>query len=145
MQFGQCAFDRCRFAGTVASVLFDGRDLPDRPAPFQMRNVDFSAAVFREVEFRGFDLEDVRLPDDPDVRLYRRGRCVARHGIRLLDGDESKLARGLRAVLTNRLRGPGNDWEADVFNRRDYLAWGGEDLARLAETIMDRAKAECRR
>ncbi|HSR84161.1 MAG TPA: pentapeptide repeat-containing protein [Streptosporangiaceae bacterium] len=143
VQFSQCAFDRCRFAGLMSSVLFDGRDLPDRPAPPQMCKVDFLAAVFQEVEFRGFDLEDVRLPNDPDVRLYRRGRCVAMRGIQLLDGDESKLARGLKAVLANRLRGPGDKREADVFNRRDYMAWGGEDLARLAESIMDRAEADC--
>jgi len=143
VQFSQCTFDRCRFAGLVANVLFDGRDLPDRPAPPQMRDVDFSAAEFREVEFRRFDLEDVRLPDDPDIRLYRRARCVAGHGIQLLDGDESKLARGLRAVLNNRLRGPGDDREADVFNRRDYVAWGGEELAELTESIMARAEAAC--
>jgi uncharacterized protein YjbI with pentapeptide repeats len=143
--FSQCTLARCRFEGALSKVLFDGRELSDRPAPPPMSKVDFSAAVFREVEFRGFDLEDVTLPDDPDVRLYRRARCVARKGIELLDGDNSKPGRMLRGVLNNRLRGPGDDQESEIFNARDYLSWGGPDLARLAEDILGRAENECRR
>jgi uncharacterized protein YjbI with pentapeptide repeats len=145
VKFGQCSFIRCQFAGKISNVLFDGRELSDRPAPPPMEDVDFSAASFRHVEFKGFDLEAVALPDDPRVRLVRRGRCAARRGIELLDGDERVAARQLRAVLQNRLRGPGNDREASVFNRTDYLELGGPELADLAEDIFSRAEADCLR
>jgi hypothetical protein len=94
----------------VGDVLFDGRDLsPERPAPPQMRKVDFSAAVFRDAEFRGYDLENVTLPDDPDLRLLRRARCVARRAIHMLGGREDMPSRMLQAILENRLRGPGDE------------------------------------
>lgn len=57
VEFGQCAFARCRFAGELKQVVFDGRNLNDRPAPPQMEAVDFSDAFFRHVEFMGFDLK----------------------------------------------------------------------------------------
>jgi uncharacterized protein YjbI with pentapeptide repeats len=144
VQFRQCEFTRCRFAGALKDVLLDGRDLPpDRPGPPQMSEVDFSAAMFRDVEFQGYDLENVTLPADPNVRLVRRARCVAQRAIKILDGADSVSARMLLGVLENRLRGPGDDHEADVFNRRDYLDWGGEELARLADDILQRAEADC--
>ena len=58
-------------------------------------------------------------------------------------GHDSVSARIPRAGLTNRLRGPGDDEEATVYNRRDYLQSGGPELTSLAEEIMARAEAEC--
>ena len=141
--FSQCAFTRCRFGGVIRNVMFDGRDLsPDRPAPAQMCQVDFRSAVFEDVDLRGFDLEDVVLPDDQDVRLVRRARCVARRGLAMLEGDSTAAAGMLRADLENRLRGPGDDQEASVFNRRDYQRSGGADLVALAEDVFRRAESE---
>lgn len=144
VEFSQCTFTRCRFTGAISKVLFDGRDLsPERPAPPQMRAVEFLDAMFRDVDFRGFDLEDVVMPMDPDVRVYRRARCVARRGVSMLDNDETKPARILRAVFNNRLRGPGDEREASIFNRRDFLAIGGQELVMLADDVLNRAEAEC--
>lgn len=141
--FSQCAFMRCRFAGAMRNVLFDGRYLPDRPAPPPMSKVDFTTAVFWDVDFRGFDLEDIILPDDPGVRLVRRGRCVASRGIQMLHGDQRLSARMLRADLQNRLQGPGNEREAFVFNRRDYEKSGGRELVILAKDVLSHAEYEC--
>jgi hypothetical protein len=63
-----------------------------------MSKVDFSAAVFRDVEFRGYDLEEVTLLDDPDLRLFRQAHCVARRAIRMLDGHEDMPSRMLLAI-----------------------------------------------
>jgi len=30
-----------------------------------------------------------------------------------------------------------------VFNRRDWIEWGGEETLRLAEAVMKQAEAEC--
>ncbi|HTW97281.1 MAG TPA: hypothetical protein VMD59_00810, partial [Acidimicrobiales bacterium] len=91
----------------------------------------------------GFDLEGVELPKDPDVRLVRRARCVARHGIEILNADDSVEARVLRALFERRLKGPGSDQDAEVFNRRDYDKFGGPNLVRLAEDVIVRAEADC--
>ena len=143
VDFSQCTITRCRFAGSLSRVLFDGRDLPGRPAPPEMREVDFAVAEFRDVEFRGFELGDVILPQESDVRLYRRARCVARRGIRLLEGDNTKPAQMLRAVLEDCLRGPGSDRDSFVFVRGDYLRGGGAELASFAESVLSRADSEC--
>lgn len=143
VEFGQCAFSRCHFAGELKQVVFDGRDLTDRPAPPPMEAVDFSDAYFNQVEFKGFDLEAVVLPKDADVRLVRHARCVAREGLEMISDDTSADARVLRALLERRLRGPGTEQDSEVFNRRDYLDFGGPGLVALAEDIFRRAAAAC--
>lgn len=143
VRFEQCTLIRCRFAGDLREVFFDGRELSDRPAPPQMQDVDFSEAILSEVEFRGFDLGNIVLPDDPDVRLQPHARCVARRGLEMLRGDEHREARMLRGMLENRLRGPGSEEDARVFNRRDYLAIGGPQLLALAEEVYAKAEAKC--
>ena len=143
VNFGQCKFVHCRFAGELRDVVFDGRELTDKPAPPEMQNVDFSDAVLRDVEFKSFNLEAVTLPKDPDVRLVRRARCVARRGLAELESKDVVAPGMLRAVLEQRLRGPGTEQEARVFNRRDFLAMGGEELAALAEDVLRRAESEC--
>jgi uncharacterized protein YjbI with pentapeptide repeats len=146
VDFSQCSFTTCRFAGIIRNVLFDGRDLsPERPQSTQMSKVDFRSALFDNVDFRGFDLKDVRLPDDSDILLIQRARCAARRGIHLLSGDDRLPARMLRADLENRLRGPGTDQEALIFNSRDYEKSGGRELADLAKHILRRAELECRK
>jgi hypothetical protein len=105
--------------------------------------VDFSGAIFRQVDFLGFDLEGITLPEDSDLRLLRRARCSATRGLEILDGDDRIPARQLRAMLQVRLRGPGTDNEARVLNRRDYLEIGGVDLADLAENVLISAERDC--
>lgn len=143
VRFEQCTMTRCRFAGELREVVFDGRNLTDRPAPPPMGSVDFSDATFSQVEFIGFDLDGVTLPKDPDIRLLRQARCVARRAVEMLNGDDRTEARMLRAGLANRLRGPGTDDEARIFNRRDYLELGGPELLTLAEDVLTRAEADC--
>lgn len=143
VKFEQCALTRCRFAGKLSEVVFDGRNLTSRPAPPPMDMVDFSDATFRQVDFMGFDLDGITLPRDPGIRLLRRARCVALRGVEMLDGDDRRDARMLRAMLENQLRGPGTEHEARVFNRRDYLELGGPQLLALADDVLTRAEVDC--
>lgn len=142
VRFEQCALRGVRFVGPLVDVLFDGRELAETPAPPPMERVDFAYAHFRGVEFKGTDLGNVRLPEDPDVRLIKRYDCVAERGLALLQGDDSVPARMLRAQFENDLRMARGHTD-DAFNRRDYLASGGEDLLRLAESVFERASSEC--
>jgi hypothetical protein len=146
VKFEQCALVRCRFAGALRDVTFDGRGLADRPAPPPMEGVDFSGAVFDQVDFMGFDLSQVVLPHDPDVRLIRRYRCVLTHALAVLGAGDSLPVRMLRGEFTNRLRMmKGTVEESNIFNRRDYLASGGQELANLADSVLSGAERACRR
>lgn len=62
----------------------------------------------------------------------------------MLDSHGDMPSRMPRAVLESRLRGPGDDREAEIFNRRDYHEMGGADMVALAEEILGRAEADCR-
>lgn len=144
VRFGQCAITRCRFASTLTEVVFDGRQLEGRPAPAPLE-ADFTGAVFDQVEFMGLDLSRVTLPQDPDLRLIRRYRCVIERALASLDGDSSLPARMLRGEFTNRLKMMrGTEAESNVFNRRDYVTSGGDELAGLADRVLAAAEAGCR-
>ena len=114
------------------------------PAPPPPVDVDFADARFDQVEFMGFDLSRVILPRDPDVRLVHRYRCVTERVLGAVQSDESRPARLIRAEFAHRLRmmrGAGD--ETNLFNRRDYLAAGGEELADLAVRLVSQAEAAC--
>ena len=109
-----------------------------------MDDVDFSDAHFVDVDFCGFSLRKVQLPHDPDVFAIRRFPCVARRVIEALSGQDSEPARIVRGVLANALPWLDDRPEAVwVFNRRDWVEWGGEETLRLAEAVMKQAEAEC--
>lgn len=132
MKFEQCTLIRCRFAGLLREVIFDGRGVAGRPASPPMESVDFAAVVFDQVDFMGFDLSRVILPQDPDIRLIRRYRCVLQRALDNLEVEGSLSARMLRGEFINRLkmmRGPAE--ESNAFNRRDYLSSGGSELERV--------------
>lgn len=142
--FEQCELERCVFAGDLREVVFDGREVGGRPAPRPMVDVDFRNAQFDEVEFMGSDLGAVALPQDPDVRLVRHYRCVVTHALGLLDGDSSVQGRMLRGEFQNRIRMMRGEEEDNVFNRRDYVQSGGEQLAELASEVFRRGEESCR-
>jgi uncharacterized protein YjbI with pentapeptide repeats len=144
VRFRQCTFVRCRFGGKLRNVLFDGRRLEGQPESPPLV-ADFSAAWFDRVEFLGYGLEGITLPDDADLRLVRRFPCAVQRALAALPQDGSSAVRVLRADLEGRLRllaaGSGDE-DANVLNRRDYLAFGKEPAA-LAEAAFIRAEAAC--
>jgi uncharacterized protein YjbI with pentapeptide repeats len=143
VRFEQCAISGCRFASALTDVVFDGRPLPGRPAAAPLE-ADFTGAVFDQVEFLGFDLSRVTLPQDPDLRLIRRYRCVIEKALTILQGDDALPARMLRGEFTNRLKMmKGTEPESNVFNRRDYKASGGDELADQADQVLAAAETKC--
>lgn len=133
--FLQVAIRHCRFTGLLQDILFDGREIPGRrPQPEVMTDVDFSKAVFQEVEFRGCHFDGVELPKG--VYVIPRFPPVARRVLELLEHDESLEARMLRAEMNGQLKRPGADTSVTVFNRADYLTSGGEPLADLVESLL---------
>jgi Pentapeptide repeats (9 copies) len=71
VNFWQSSLIRCRFAGRLAGVIFDGRDLREPKPPNPMLDVDFSTVTFDHCDFRGVNFDRVRLPDDPDIFVFR--------------------------------------------------------------------------
>ena len=111
-----------------------------------MKEVDFSGARFNEVDFLGFNLDGVVLPDDPDLRLVRQFPCAVKRALFLLEDDQTPTAGVLRADLEARLQmlqDGGHEDDANVINRRDYLLDGGEELAALAIDTLTRPEADC--
>lgn len=133
VEFDQVRLRRCRFAGLMRQVLFESRTLPRRAAPAPMVDVDFTEASFEDVEFRGCVFEGVSLPHG--VQVIPGWPQVMRRGLELLAADESIDARMLRAQFENDLTLPGSDDAVGVFNRRDYVASGGEGFADFAESL----------
>jgi uncharacterized protein YjbI with pentapeptide repeats len=143
VKFEQCALSGCVFSGDLRSVTFDGRELSERPAAGSMTNVDFSHAEFQNVDFRGYDLRTVTLPPDPDLLLVQKARCVAEKSIPMLGAEGDISSRRLTAILKSRLRGPGTENEWAVYNRRDLVKIGGDQLADLAAKVLALAQHDC--
>ena len=137
-EFLQATIQYCQFTGVLQDVLFDGRQIPGRAEPEVFLETDFSGATFRDVEFRGCHFEAVKLPEGID--LVPNFPIVARRVLELLGDNESLEARMLRAVYDLALKLPGEDSSVGVFNRADYLRWGGEPLAALAESLIRQAR-----
>lgn len=139
-EFQQVSMRHCQFAGAMKDVLFDGRELPGKPEPGVFVGVDFSDATFEDVEFRGCRFDGVKLP--PGVYVVPAFPRVARNVLDLLVQDETVEGRMLRAELNLALKLPGAEDSVAVFNRRDYLASGGERLADLAESLLMEAASD---
>jgi uncharacterized protein YjbI with pentapeptide repeats len=79
INFWQSSLIRCKFAGPLKDVVFDGRLLGEaKPEANPMREIDMSDAILSECEFRGLDLASVTLPDDPSLMLIKDSDVVAR-------------------------------------------------------------------
>lgn len=72
IRFGTSTFVDCQFEGELREVIFWRSDLltrgfpEDAFPPNEMKNIDFSRARLRDVEFRGLGLDGVQLPNDAE-------------------------------------------------------------------------------
>lgn len=143
VDFGSSTFLRCRFAGELWDVIFWGRKPgSSKRSDAPMREVDFTAADMRHVEFRGIDLSGVLLPADPDHLRIERPMDVWR-----LLADAPELAsprdtRILRGTAEHQLR-----WLTEEIGvgyiRRSELLDGFDDPA-AGGTVLDDAIRRCR-
>ena len=141
-QFQHVTMRDCTFSGAMKDVLFDCRDLLGKPAADVLVNLDFSQATFEDVEFRGCRFDGLKLPVAQGIYPIPNFPLVARRVLDLLVENSSVEARMLRSELTVALKMPGRDDSVGVFNRRDYIASGGEPLADLAESLLMEAAGD---
>jgi uncharacterized protein YjbI with pentapeptide repeats len=139
--FARCGLVRCRFSGLLADVGFNGNGRCDEGEPNYCEEVDMADAVFRNVVFRGFDLDAVTLPDDPGLWVIRDYPRVARKAVAALEGRQDKAGGFLLFYLTDRLRGIDSGHPLGLLNRNDLVTYGGEELARLAESVIRQAES----
>lgn len=131
VHFLQMDISHCVFSGTLRDVLFDCRAVPNERIVGPMIDVDFHDARFIDVDFRGCRLEPPILPERDSITLVERYPAVARRMLERLSDDPSLNARMLAAELRGTLQLAGGDDTVGIFNRRDYVASGGEALADL--------------
>jgi uncharacterized protein YjbI with pentapeptide repeats len=146
VRFEQCHLNRLTFGGAMVDVMFDGRAMDDRPSPPPLEQLNLTAAQVNFVAFLGYRLDGLMLPADRDLRLIHRFPEVLRQAVTMLT-DDSETTNRLREQFKGRLeimRVGSNPDDDDLFNRRDYLAIGGSDLANLAEETIARAESALR-
>jgi uncharacterized protein YjbI with pentapeptide repeats len=116
LEFRQCEFVRCRFAGRMRDVIFDGGSSPGIPTAPTFREVDFADARIEMCEFRGCEFVDSIYPADPDVLVVNRFR--------------EKAERALQELANL-------DTSVYLINRHDYLAYpSGSELVDLADRLL---------
>ena len=134
VDFETSTFSACVFAGELREVQFyrtgyKGEAFP----PNDMRNVDFTQATLRDVEFRGIDLDTARLPSDADhIVLDHFGEAMDRV-LDALQRHPASWAKGLAAYLDVYRRWAGR---IGVLNRNDIEEIAGkEGVKTLLELI----------
>jgi uncharacterized protein YjbI with pentapeptide repeats len=135
---------RCRFSGVLYETQFDGRVFDDDEGkPNVAEDVDMTAAVLRYVGFRGFDLDAVKLPAEPGLRVVRNYLCVLKAAEVILRSREGEAARLLRILLKDKGRALERGRSLGLFNGADFVRLEGEELAELAEDVIIRAERAC--
>lgn len=140
METRQATWRSCSFRGLVQRVLFDNRDLSDRPPSVPFTAVDFSESTLDQVDFAGCRFEQVTFP--AGITTFENFPEVARRACEVLSGIDTPEARGLHAILGRELRAPGRPDTVGVINHRDYVAIGGEAMADLADRVLAEAAAD---
>jgi uncharacterized protein YjbI with pentapeptide repeats len=119
INFWQSSLIRCKFAGPVREVVFDGRMLGEgKPTSNPMEQVDLSDATLDGCDFRGVTFDSVVLPADPALIRIR--------DVKTIDLAVAALAGG-RGDLRSRLA------EVVLDNARQLLETGGDVLLNLRD------------
>jgi uncharacterized protein YjbI with pentapeptide repeats len=145
IKFGTSTFSDCEFAGELRQVQFWRSNLFARGYAVdafpvnEMVNVDFSRAVFRDVEFRNLTLDRVRFPEDTEHLVIRDFPNVLDRLINAL-AHQGETARLLIAFLSayRKWTVPG---ARGVLNKQD-LAEAGPDAVERVVGLLDQFAAK---
>jgi fluoroquinolone resistance protein len=146
LNFRSSSFTRCKFAGVLHKVIFDGRKLSTgKPDLNQMEDVDFSDAILELVEFRGLNLYTVTFPADPGLWIIDDYMCVLEKSVAYLAGRKGEIEEWVRRILEERRRSlqVGPEVKRGFLNRNDYVILGGETMATLVESVIYEARQAC--
>jgi fluoroquinolone resistance protein len=131
VDFEGSSFVDCSFEGILEEVEFRrfAGDLPDVP-PNAMRNIDFTKARFRFVDFHDLDLENVRFPTDEEhiVFLEDYAKTLDRV-VKELRKQADPRFKGVIAILANTRSQIRSDQQKGVVSKFDLREAGGGDAA----------------
>jgi uncharacterized protein YjbI with pentapeptide repeats len=143
IDFQSSSFIRARFAGELREVIFwDHGFETGKPDPNPMRDVDFTHALFRDVEFRRLNLDSVRFPESENHLIVHNYRCVIERALDQLRKNDSLIGRLLRASLELRAKWIGPYQDVGVFALADFDEPGEAELATALLSRLDRECAE---
>ena len=135
IDFGTSTFVDCQFEGELREVIFWRNGVRKEAfPPGEMANVDFSRAKLRDVEFRGLNLEGVRLPRDSEHILVKNFSAVLDKLIDALERQGDRTARILVAgfQINRQWACPG---APGVLNTRDLAEAGDDAVERVQELL----------
>jgi hypothetical protein len=126
VNFWQSSLIRCRFAGKLEDVIFDGRYLgEEKPDKNPMLDVDFSDARFNGCEFRGVRFDHIALPPDPDL-IILDDLGILDSAAALLPDSEFDISIRVAKLIFDHARKLLEMGPAALMNLRDFPA--GADL-----------------
>jgi uncharacterized protein YjbI with pentapeptide repeats len=143
-EFNGCDFVRCKFAGPLDEVRFlaDPGGIGGKTTAGVMREADFSQATLRLVEFGGYPMDDVVLPEESDAQVVvRHYPCVVRRALELLSEDFTPETRQLRTRLRTE--------SGRLDEHRTVGVWHVDELGvdaeqqRFARQLLHRVEREC--
>ena len=137
VNFEGSPFVDCTFIGELSEVCFQDKTfgMGEWP-PNKLERIDFSRARSRSVEFRGLDLDDVRLPNDDEHIILNDYPRTLDELLAALQYENFAGSRGLRAYLGCYRKWVGPAQKIGVLNKRDLLEIAGkEGLHRVLETL----------
>jgi uncharacterized protein YjbI with pentapeptide repeats len=147
VDFYASVFVRCTFAGRLPEVIFNrtGGWAEERAHPVvnEMEDVDLSGAEFDYTEFRGLDLDRVKLPEGGDHIIVRNYRCVLERVIAELSGDSTPSARSLRVHFQQYLKWAGPTQAIGMFNAKDFDDKDDDEARTLAIRLLQAAEKRC--
>ena len=141
VDFQSSGFVRVRFAGELREVIFWDRGLNiGKPETNPMKDVDFTDARFKGVEFRRLNLESVTFPTSDGHLVISNYPCVIERALETLRGDNSLTARLLRATFEIREKWIGPKQNVGVFSLADFDEPGE---AEFAQTLLLELERDC--
>jgi uncharacterized protein YjbI with pentapeptide repeats len=150
LDFRSSSLIRCRFAGVLREVVFDGRMLSTgKPDPNPMEDVDLTAAELQMVQFKGIDAGRVILPNSPSLRVIDNYPCVLDKAIGMLDDCDNPFARGLRGQFSRERKVLAPGQRKGVFNFNDMVLLAkmthqdGDHLVSFASEVINAAERAC--
>lgn len=128
IDFQTSTFSDCTFEGELREVMFYRRGFKGDSFPAnEMKNVDFSQAKLRFVEFRGLSLDQVKLPNDAEHIIITNYVETLDRMLDALRFQDDPLARALAGLLSNRRKWAAPDQFQGVLNIEDLKEIAGED------------------
>lgn len=143
IRFDGCSFADCTFEGEMKDVLFVNEGLIGKPYPRnEMRGVDFRGAKLRQVDFVKLDLEDVRLPSDPEI-IVIEGNYVEtiRAVLRAVAGSPDRASLVIEGYFEGLLKWALPNQRRGAVYKETFRKLGGEESVRRLEQLIRSAAA----